>query len=325
MQDLQVQTRALSSLLTDISKGKFNFSHPLQRKSGQWNRQNMSFLIDSVIRLYPIYPALVEATDSGQYGVVDGKQRLTIFRSFINNEFALSKKLKPIDIDGIRYELAGKKYAALDDTVKERFNSRELQIYIMHDATEQDVREIFARINSSRGLTNTQKRTTIENNEFRKVIYSLTSHPIFDKVLSPAQKRKDLDRDIIRQTLMLISTDEEHDYACFKNKYINNFIVEYQKNIDYQKIDLLKKALDKLEDSFEALKINTTSLPMVFYSAYSVVVNNKSFDKFTDKIIDFVNKYDSNEQYKQFCVQGTGSSENVKGRLAYWKKIVEEL
>lgn len=325
MKDLQIQTRALSSLLGDINKGKFNFNHPLQRKSGIWNRQSMSLLIDSTIRLYPIYPALVEETEIGEYAVIDGKQRLTIFASYANNEFALSKKISPIVIDGKTYELAGKRYKKLDEAVKERFNSRELQMYIMRDATEEDIREIFARINSSKGLTNTQRRTTIENDEFRKVVYSLTSHPIFEKVLSPAQRKKDLDRDMIRQTLMLISTDKEHDYTSFRNADINNFITLYQENIDMSKIDTLKTALDNLDKNFEELKINSTSLPMIFFASYMVMKDKKSFAKLADKIKEFIKTYDTNEEYKQYCTQGTGASGNVRGRLDYWRNIVREL
>lgn len=325
MQDLQIKTRALSSLLKDINKGKFDFDHPLQRKSGIWNRQSMSLLIDSAIRLYPIYPSLVEETIDRKYAVIDGKQRLTIFAAYANNEFALSRKLEPVVIDGETYELAGKRYKKLDEAVKERFNARELQMYIMRDATEDDIRNIFARINSSKGLTNTQRRTTIENEEFRKVVYSLTTHSIFTKVLSPAQKKKDLDRDIIRQTLMLISTDKEHDYTSFRNTDINNFIALYQENIDMNKIETLKTGLDNLDKSFNELKINSTSLPMVFFASYRVAKDKKSFAKLATKIEEFIKTYDTNEEYKQYCVQGTGSSANVRGRFEYWRNIIRTL
>lgn len=237
----------------------------------------------------------------------------------------MSKKLSPVVIDGVTYELAGKRYKKLDEAVKERLNVRELQLYIMRDATEEDIREIFARINSSKGLTNTQRRTTIENEEFRKVVYSLTSHPIFEKVLSPAQRKKDLDRDIIRQTLMLISTDKEHDYTSFKNVDINNFIAVYQENIDMSKIGTLKTALDNLDKNFDELKIKSSSLPMILFASYRVVKDKKSFTKLVDKIKNFIVTYDTNEDYKQYCLQATNSSTNVRGRLDYWRSIVREL
>ena len=37
------------------------------------------------------------------------------------------------------------------------------------------------------------------------------------------------------------------------------------------------------------------------------------------------NNVNTNEEYKQYCVQGTSSSVNVKGRLEYWQNIVKGL
>ena len=46
-----------------------------------------SIVIDSAIRLYPIYPALVVDNGDDAYGVIDGKQRLTIFTSYCICQF----------------------------------------------------------------------------------------------------------------------------------------------------------------------------------------------------------------------------------------------
>lgn len=325
MKNLDIKTRNMSSLMKDISKNKFNFEHPLQRKSGIWNRMTMSLLFDSAVRLYPIFPILVEENEDETYAVIDGKQRLTILSSYINDEFSLSKKLEPIEINGVTYEIAGKKFSKLDEEVRERFDNREIQLYVMRGVTEEDIREIFARINSSKGLTNTQRRTTVENADFREVIYSLTSHPIFAKVLSPAQRKKDLDRDIIRQTLMLIETNKDNDYTSFKNNHINDFIKMYQENIDYSKIDILKKGLDEFDKAMTEININSSSLPMVFYSCYRCIKDNKDFNKLIAKIKEFQDTYDSNDEYKQYCLQGTGNSINVRGRLEYWRDKIRKL
>ncbi len=44
-----------------------------------------------------------------------------------------------------------------------------------------------------------------------------------------------------------------------------------------------------------------------------------------DKITEFLNTYDDNEEYKFFVQSGTTSQENVDGRFQYWKSIVNEL
>lgn len=326
MKDLQVKTRALSSLLKDIAKNKYDFNHPLQRQSGQWNKLSMSKLIDSAIRLYPIYPALVVDNGDDTYGVIDGKQRLTIFTSYANNEFALHKSLSPVDIDGTEYEIAGKKYDNLDEEVKERFKAREFQLYIMTNATENDIREIFARINSSKGLTNTQKRTVVENEELAKVVFELKSHPVFTKLTTPTQRKKDEDKDIVRQVLMLSEMSNEYDFGSFRNEDINKFIERYNGNINYGKVETIKEAMTALDTAFETISVNKVTVPILLYGYYRIVKDKKGMQKWNDWVKNFIQTYDTNEEYKQYCNgSGTASSEMVKGRLQYFRDAIKEL
>lgn len=326
MKDLQVKTRALSSLLKDISKDKFDFNHPLQRQSGQWNKLSMSKLIDSAIRLYPIYPALVVDNGDDTYGVIDGKQRLTIFTSYANNEFALHKSLSPVDIDGTEYEIAGKKFDKLDDEVKERFKAREFQLYIMSNATENDIREIFARINSSKGLTNTQKRTVVENEELAKVVFELKSHPVFAKITTPTQRRKDEDKDIVRQVLMLSEMSSEYDFGSFRNEDMNKFIERYNGNINYGKVETIKEAMTALDTAFDTISVNKVTVPILLYGYYRVVKDKKGMQKWNDWVKKFMETYDTNEEYKQYCNgSGTASAEMVKGRLQYFRDAIKNL
>lgn len=326
MKDLQVKTRALSSLLKDIAKNKYDFNHPLQRQSGQWNKLSMSKLIDSAIRLYPIYPALVVDNGDDTYGVIDGKQRLTIFTSYANNEFALHKSLSPVDIDGVEYEIAGKKFEKLDEEVKERFKAREFQLYIMTNATENDIREIFARINSSKGLTNTQKRTVVENEELAKVVFELKSHPVFSKITTPTQRKKDEDKDIVRQVLMLSEMSNEYDFGSFRNEDMNKFIERYNGNINYGKVETIKEAMTALDTAFDTISVNKVTVPILLYGYYRVVKDKKGMQKWNDWVKNFIETYDTNEEYKQYCNgSGTASSEMVKGRLQYFRNAIKEL
>ena len=34
------------------------------------------------------------------------------------------------------------------------------------------------------------------------------------------------------------------------------------------------------------------------------------------------NNYDENEEYKQYVVSGTGSSQNVRGRFDWWREKI---
>lgn len=325
MKDLQVRTRSLSSLIKELNK-KYDFNHPLQRQSGQWNKIMMSKLIDSAIRLYPIYPALLDDNGNGMYGVIDGKQRLTIFRDFYNNEFALHKSLLPVEIDGVTYEIAGKKYEKLDEAVQTRFNDREFQLYIMNNATEEDIREIFSRFNSSKGLNNTQRRTSLESEELSKIVCELKSHPVIEKLTTPAQRKKDLDKDIIRQVLMLTEMSNDYDFGSFRNNDMNKFIEMYNENINYGKIETVKEAMSALDEAFKTISVNRVTIPILIYGYYRIVKDKKGMQKWNGWVGNFLENYDTNEEYKQYCNgSGTASAEMVKGRLQYFRDAIREI
>lgn len=110
----------------------------------------------------------------------------------------------------------------------------------------------------------------------------------------------------------------------FRANDIDNFVIEYADQYLNVK-DTLEEAMNKLDASFEDLDIPVTSLPQILYACYKIVKNKKSFGALVDKITEFLNTYDDNEEYKLFVQQGTTSAENVDGRFQYWRAIVNEL
>ena len=64
---------------------------------------------------------------------------------------------------------------------------------------------------------------------------------------------------------------------------------------------------------------------MVIFSGYRVLKDQKSFTKLVDVINKFVEGYEDNEEYKQYCLGSTTSSPMVRGRLDYWRKIIRTM
>lgn len=326
------KNRTLQWISKQLKNGNISLSHKFQRKEGQWNKQTKSELIDSLLREYPINPTY-GVKDGNVISLIDGVQRISTVRDYLADRFALSKNLESVTVkvngeNGIEeqeIDIAGKKFSQLDDNVKEILLAAELQIYEMTDYTEKDIREMFRRQNAGKALNNTQLRTVVESDEMSDLIFNITSHPFFGKVLSDAQRRKDLEKDILVETLMLIETNNEHDYTSFKSKNINDFIVMYQDNINYDKIEILKTALDKLDESFEEIKVKQLSVPMIIFGMYRIIKDKKSTSKYVDWLKEFIATYDSNEEYLQYCGSGTNSSASVRGRLDYFRAAIRVL
>lgn len=313
-----------TSFVKDMEKGKYNTHHPLQRREGQWKLYDKSLLIDSVLRNYPIDPIRVQEKEDKIKYIFDGVQRSTTFRDFLSDEFALSKKLDPVIIEGETYIIAGKKYSQLDEEVKDKIDNNAIIVYIFSDCTDEDIKEMFRRQNNGKPLSNTQKRKVFESKNVSEIIYELATHPLFDKILTEAQIKKDAANDMVRQTLMLINSTEEHDFTSFRAKDIDAFVIWYDQNINENDLNILKSALEFLNDGIEELSIKTTSIPMMLWAAYEVIKEGKDFDLFIAKVVNFTVNYTDNLDYIALC-SGTTSHTSVHGRFDYWKNIVASL
>ena len=113
------KTKIVSSLLRESGKGKLDFSHPFQRKEGQWTRYMESLEVDSLLRGYSINLVYIWKKDNKNY-VIEGKQRITTLQKYKGDKFPLSKKLDSVMIDGETYEIAGKRFSQLDEIVQDK-------------------------------------------------------------------------------------------------------------------------------------------------------------------------------------------------------------
>ncbi|GAA6275989.1 hypothetical protein F170042I7_21750 [Blautia caecimuris] len=312
----------------------YSTKHKLQRQEGQWSTTQKSLLIDSLLRSIPIDPVRCELKENEDGTKVryifDGVQRSTTIVNFCKDGFKLKlpEYLNKIQIDNVCYEINGKKFSELDEAVQDKLNASEITIFNFTDCTEWDIKEMFRRQNNGKPLSNTQKRTAIESSEMSDSVFSLADHVCFEKLLSPAQLKKELQRDFIRETFMLICSNEEHDFTSFATKNIDNFVMWYSDHMDNSIHDVLENVLDGIYSMFvdqKRVKVNTTSIPMILYAGYRVMTEGKDFSAFQNELLTFIDTYDNNEQYKQYCGRGTAHKEMVCGRLAYWNNVVDAL
>ena len=323
--------RTLQWICNQYEKGNISFDHKLQRPINQWNNKMKSLLIHSLLSGYPINPIYVINQDNVIY-TLDGSQRTSTCIDYVNNVFALSKNTPPITImsneNGEQitktYEIAGKKFKKLDEEVQSTLLSCGLQFCTISDYTDEEIKELFRRQNTCKPLNGKQLRIVEESDEFSDVIYSLSHHPFMDKIVTKSHRKNGTDRDLIIQTLMLIMCNHEKDFTSFRNNDIDAFVRDYGDE-SISLASTLKEAMDSLDKNFDEIKINVTTIPMILFSAYRVQKDKKSFEKLVQKINEFLDGYDQNEEYKQYSTYGTSSSDKVRWRFDYWRNIVKEI
>lgn len=315
------RTNTLQALTKKMQRGVLSLTHKLQRREGQWNTRMKSELIDSLLRNMPINPTYC-IKDGKMLYTIDGVQRLSCIRDYLDGKFALSKTLDDIVINGETKQIAGKKFKKLDEDTQDVLINCELQVYEITEYTDKEVRQMFSRQNSGKKLNNKQLRTAIESDEFGEIIYSIASHPFFEKIFTKTQLKGDSDKEAIRQVLMLTEHDGKNDHISFRSNDINAFILDYQNHIDLNKIDILRQSLDKLNDNFEEIKVKPLSVPMIVYGMYCVIKGKKSTTKYIEWLKNFIKNYNTNDEYLQFCGSGTSNADMVIGRLNYFQNAV---
>ena len=187
------------------------------------------------------------------------------------------------------------------------------------------MKEMFRRQNSGKPLNNKQLRVVHESDALSDSVYTLATHPFMKKLMTKAQHKNGTDRDLIIQTLMLIETNQDQEFISFRGKDIDIFVMDYSNNMNNEKIELLKNAMDKFNDAYDQIKIPVTSIPMILYSGYRVVKDKKSFSKLIDIVNEFLNSYDQNDEYRKYVSSGTSSSANVRGRFDYWRNELKAI
>ncbi|EGQ7936429.1 DUF262 domain-containing protein [Vibrio vulnificus] len=124
-----------------------------------WSSSKKKLLIDTILRKWHIPPVHVVVMADGSYEVLDGQQRLTAIRDFVNNKFTIDGNIQPRD-ESIS-ELHGKRYKDLDGVVKRDFERYTLKINEINNYNPGEPSELFHRLNQTVKLTSSEARNAI--------------------------------------------------------------------------------------------------------------------------------------------------------------------
>jgi hypothetical protein len=166
MQGSTPQTYTIADFLKWHDDGELILNPKFQRGS-VWLPQARSYFIDSILRGYPIPKLLLRTSvdrDSRRTirDVVDGQQRLRTIIDFSIGKLVLGSKAK---------EFKGQRYGDLSNDFKDGFLSYKLTCEQLINADDDDVLEVFVRINSyAVPLTEPELRNARFDNDFSDLV-----------------------------------------------------------------------------------------------------------------------------------------------------------
>jgi len=341
-------TLPISDIYNLMKSGELTINRSYQRENGLWPDNARSYFIDTILNDFPFPKVVIRQyvdlkTKKSKREIIDGQQRLTTIRDFVDNKFKLSSVSK-------RFE--GLKYDDLPDGIPELFLSYEVSIDNVVTATNEEILEIFRRINSyTLPLNTSEKRHATYQGKFKWFISGLTEYftPFFEKyeTLSLRDISRMSDADLLTECCQLIvdgvqnrnskkldNLYKENDInflkeAEIKDKLLNSY--NFLKDNFYEVFDSCKIQSYNFYSLMGALIYNRYGIPDIkndFAEIHTIrtfaIDVNRSRDELI-RIFSEVNEKNENGIYSEFVKASISTTHSYKNRLTRIKTLISAL
>ncbi len=251
---------------------------PYQRKP-VWTINQQTYLIDSILKDFQIPEIYIHRVTNAQgitiYNIVDGQQRIRAILDFIKGEFSLSEKYTP--------EYADFDFDDLPDSVKQVFWSFTIYIREITGASEEDVRNLFRRMNKNVVALNAQElRHATYSGFFIKLMEEISEEDFWaeNKIVTTNEIRRMKDVEFI-STLFISMMNGIQD----KTKEVDNYYQSYEESFSDK--DILKNKFQSIEQTIIELLPNIKDTrwrnKSDFYTLFMVLSNIKDEKKYIPK------------------------------------------
>lgn len=324
-----------------VCKKSISFDNVIQR-SYVWEKQRQSKLIWSIIMGYPI-PPIYAKRGSGDnekirvYDVLDGQQRCTTIKMFINNEIKLSElplipyldengEEKEIDISKLTFE-------KLPEELQDAVLSRTLSIYYYDDLSKEEQAQMFKNLNNGKPLSS-KSRLLASLSDIESIL-DIGSHPLFEDMLSEKKlKNKDQATLVMKTWCMLNVPIEEVSFRASKfNPLMEQTIISDEEKMDLNNIfdfiyDTNKKLIENVETKVsEKLYTETNFISLIpfFDKALEKDIDEKMM---ADWLVEFFKTIDGgmsvSEEYNDACISAVADNSSIQKRHWALKKNFDE-
>ncbi len=151
---IRQETRTVFDVVRRIKEEQFIMDPEFQRDF-IWKEEKQSKLIESMLMRIPLPVIYLAEREDGKTIVVDGLQRLTTFRRFLEDKLVLR------DLE-LAKELNDRKFSDLSPKLRNRLEDTQLILYLIDSKVpEQAKLDIFERVNGGIPLTRQQMRNSI--------------------------------------------------------------------------------------------------------------------------------------------------------------------
>lgn len=351
-EQIKVNAKQFSiKLITDMMETKDIDISPDFQRHFVWNSSQKSRLIESLLLRIPLPNFYFAEDEEGRLTVVDGLQRLTTIRDFVNNKFPL-KDLEYLGdgVQGRYYQDEGTK-KGIDKKYFRWFNMTQLSVNVIDPSSPSNVKyDIFKRINTGgRRLYNQEIRNCLSSQKVRKLLKDMVSLEEFKSATDGSLKSTRMaDQEMaLRFILFYEAYKKDNTLNTSYDGYMESSLdatIENYKNVTDEKSDIIiscfsnamknaewlfgrKYAFRKIRSEDLAENVPKQLLNKALFEVWSVLLSEISPEEIQKNFEEgymcnkFSNLLENDSQLMFYLSYGT----NGKANMMYVFKTIKEL
>lgn len=321
-----------NTLVKQMNKGIARYDSAVQRTL-VWTVEQKSLLIHSLIinaPVPPMYCVSYKEDDKTYYDFMDGKQRSHAISEFMSGDYELTDVPELEMEDGTIIDINGLKYEDLSESMKDSIKNYSITIYVYDDITDDQMSDIFFRLNNGKSLTAIEK-TRVKAKSLEQ-IQNVANHNLFSEVLTDKAFAKYTNEDIVIKSFIMLKEQE----PCLDTKVLSGFVENTE--ITDKEVENLNSIFDRiqnvrkmiLDDEDYGLSIRKKVAKKVGTRIHLVTLtkffrDHKIADKKMRDFLEFffgeAKKCSVNNVYNSNCVAGSGHARQCELRT---KSLNEE-
>lgn len=230
----------------ELLKIKDNINEqPVYQRGEVWSPTKRKHLIDSLLRGIDIPKIYLRKLNGSafEYEVADGQQRLTTIIKYVNDEFKLDKKIvNGLNLSQVNGHLVGgKKFTELPDDLKNAIRDYKLTITIVEEATGNEIRNLFSRLQLGSTLNPAEKRNAIVSAIGDHINTFALNHTFFLESNIPASRYNR--QNFLAHAVALMKYGEAIDIKAY---VLEKLYVDQSTNLDSNDLKNIDAVLDQL-------------------------------------------------------------------------------
>ena len=340
------QMLSIKYMLELMEQNLIELNPGYQRRRVWKDNKRKSLLIESRMLRIPIPAFYFYENEDGKYQVIDGQQRLTTIKEFVNGEFRLT---------GLEYlgsDYNKKKFEDLDTKYIQRIYRTQIAVNILDARSPKNViYDIFRRVNTGGMNLNPQEmRNAICKQEVRDfLVKSTCNHNYLSATRGRVcDDRMDSQELVLRFYAFYKAYDYEKNILHYDYSNIATMLDDAIENLNkmkpenrevlFQKFDLAmrrsweafgKYAFSKIYCDGSTVNRNMDYINKSLFSSFSVLLMDSKYDDIDieaqqKKILQTLANALENHHYVNSITVGTGDRRNVYANFEYSRKVLEE-